>query len=183
MLGGELIFPLDRAKETLRFYRDWSIAAPDKVRADATMLSGLEGPALAIIVCYCGSTETGEKVLQPLRQFGPPFADTVAPSPYARIQNSLTEVLAPGFLHYWKSGFSARSERDRATRRLLRRRGPFAVGRGRHRTRGRGGRSSRRGRDGFQPPARAAQLSRPTGMARARRRRETTSPGRARATA
>jgi hypothetical protein len=34
-----------------------------------------------------------------------------------------------------------------------------------------------------RPPARAAQLSRPTGMARARRRRETTSPGRARATA
>jgi FAD/FMN-containing dehydrogenase len=105
VLGGELVFPLDRAKETLRFYRDWSIAAPDELRADATLLSGPEGPALAIIVCYCGSTETGEKLLRPLRHFGPLIADTVAPSPYARIQNLLTEVLAPGFLHYWKSGF------------------------------------------------------------------------------
>lgn len=105
VLGGELIFPLDRAKETLRFYRDWSTAAPDEVRADATLLSGPEGPALAIIVCYCGSIESGEKVLRPLRQFGPPIADTVAPSPFARIQNLLTEVLTPGFLHYWKSGF------------------------------------------------------------------------------
>jgi hypothetical protein len=103
VLGGELIFPLDRAKETLRFYRDWSLAAPDEVRADASLVSGPEGPALAIIVCYCGSIDDGERVLRPLRQFGPPVVDTVGPSPYARIQNLLTEVLAPGFCHYWKS--------------------------------------------------------------------------------
>jgi FAD/FMN-containing dehydrogenase len=118
VLGGELIFPLDRAKETLRFYRDWSTAAPDEVRADATLLSGPDGPALAILVCYCGSIESGEKVLRPLRQFGPPIADTVAPSPYARIQNLLTEVLTPGFLHYWKSGFF-RSFSDDAIEKLV----------------------------------------------------------------
>jgi FAD/FMN-containing dehydrogenase len=118
VLGGELIFPLDRAKETLRFYRDWSLAAPDEVRADATLLSGPEGPALAIIVCYCGPIETGEKVLQPLRQFGSPIADTIAPSPYARLQNLLTEVLAPGFQHYWKSGFF-RSFSDEAIENLV----------------------------------------------------------------
>ncbi len=118
VLGGELIFPLDRAKETLRFYRDWSTAAPDEVRADATLLSGPEGPALAIVVCYCGSIETGEKVLRPLRHFGLPIADTVAPSPYARIQNLLTEVLTPGFLHHWKSGFF-RSFSDDAIEKLV----------------------------------------------------------------
>jgi FAD/FMN-containing dehydrogenase len=104
VLGGELIFPLDRAKETLRFYRDWSLSAPDEVRADASLVSGPEGPALAIIVCYCGSIDEGERVLRPLRQFGPPVVDTIGPSPYARIQNLLTEILAPGFCHYWKSG-------------------------------------------------------------------------------
>ena len=50
MLGGELIFPLDRAKETLRFYRDWSLAAPDEVRADATLLSGPEPPSSAALM-------------------------------------------------------------------------------------------------------------------------------------
>ena len=118
VLGGELIFPLDRAKETLRFYRDWSLTAPDEVRADATLLSGPEGPALAIIVCYCGSIDDGERVLRPLRQFGPPVVDTIGPSPYARIQNLLTEVLAPGFCHYWKSGFF-RSFSDDAIERLV----------------------------------------------------------------
>lgn len=105
VLGGEIVFPLDRAKETLRLYRDWSTGAPDEVRADATLLSGPEGAALAIIVCHCGSIETGEKVLRPLRQLSARVADTIAPVPYARVQNLLTEVLTPGFFHYWKSGF------------------------------------------------------------------------------
>jgi hypothetical protein len=104
VLGGEIIYPLDRAKEVLRFYRDWSITAPDEVRADATLLSGPDGPALAIIVCYCGAIEEGESVLQPLRSFGSPMVDTVAPVPYATVQNLLTKVFRPGLLHYWKAG-------------------------------------------------------------------------------
>lgn len=105
VLGGEIVYPLDQAKKVLRFYRDWSTAAPDEVRADATLLSGPDGPALDIIVCYCGELGEGEKVLQPLRSFGSPMSDTVAPVPYATVQNLLTEVFQPGFLHYWKSGF------------------------------------------------------------------------------
>ena len=104
VLGGEIIYPLDRAKEVLRFYRDWSITAPDEVRADATLLSGPDGPALAIIVCYCGAIEEGESVLQPLRSFGSPMVDTVAPVTYATVLNLLTKVFRPGLLHYWKAG-------------------------------------------------------------------------------
>lgn len=105
VLGGEIVYPLDQAKKVLRFYRDWSTAAPDEVRADATLLSGPEGPALDVIVCYCGALEEGEKVLRPLRSCGAPIADTVAPVPYATVQNLLTPVFQPGLLHYWKSGF------------------------------------------------------------------------------
>ncbi|MCP3760698.1 FAD-binding oxidoreductase [Streptomyces sp. TBY4] len=105
VLGGELVYPLDQAEEVLRFYRGWSSEAPDEVRADATLLSGPEGPALAIIVCYCGAVDDGEKVLQPLRQFGSPMMDAIAPVPYATVQNLLTEVFQPGLRHYWKSGF------------------------------------------------------------------------------
>ncbi|GAA4441690.1 FAD-binding oxidoreductase [Pontibacter saemangeumensis] len=104
VLGGEIVYPLDQAKEVLRFYRDWSTTAPDEVRADATLLSGPHGPALAIMVCYCGAIGEGERVLQPLRSFGSPMVDTVAPVPYATVQNLLTEVFRPGLLHYWKAG-------------------------------------------------------------------------------
>lgn len=106
VLAGEMIFPLDRAKEVLRFYRDWSTAAPDEVRADATLLSGPNGPALDIIVCYCGAIDEGEKVLRPLRACCPSMVvDTVAAVSYKTVQNILTDVFQPGSLHYWKAGF------------------------------------------------------------------------------
>src|SRR5512134_63084 len=102
VLGGEIVYPLDQAKKVLRFYRDWSTEAPDEVRADATLLSGPEGPALDIIVCYCGAIDEGEKVLRPMRSCGSPLADSVAPVPYVTVQNLLTPIFQPGRLHYWK---------------------------------------------------------------------------------
>jgi FAD/FMN-containing dehydrogenase len=105
VLAGEVIFPLDRAKEVLRFYREWSIGAPDEVRADATLLTGPEGPALDVILCHCGPIEEGENVLKPMRSCVPPLVDSVAPVPYHTVQNLLTEVFQPGLLHYWKAGF------------------------------------------------------------------------------
>jgi FAD/FMN-containing dehydrogenase len=104
VLAGEVVYPLDQAKEVLRFYRDWSAAAPDEVRADATLLSGPEGPALDVILCYCGPIEEGEKVLRPMRSCGSPLADSVAPVPYATVQNLLTDIFQSGRLHYWKAG-------------------------------------------------------------------------------
>jgi FAD/FMN-containing dehydrogenase len=108
VLAGQVIYPLDQAKEVLRFYRDWSESAPDEVRADATLLTGPEGPVLDVILCYCGRIEEGEKVLRPMRSCGSPLADSVAAVPYATVQNLLTEVFQPGRLHYWKSGFVRR---------------------------------------------------------------------------
>lgn len=105
LLAGELIYPLDQAKAVLRFFRDWSTTAPDEVRADATLLSGPDGPALDIKICYCGAIEEGERVLRPVRSFCPPIVDTVAPVPYETVQNLLTAVFQPGSLHYWKAGF------------------------------------------------------------------------------
>lgn len=105
VLAGEVVYPLHEAKRVLRFYREWSAAAPDEVRADATLLSGPQGPALGLILCYCGAIEEGEKALRPMRSCGSPLADSVAPVPYATVQNLLTEVFQPGWLHYWKSGF------------------------------------------------------------------------------
>lgn len=63
------------------------------------------GPGLAIVVCYCGPIEEGERRLQLLREFGSPVANTVATVPYATVQTLLDAALPPGDLHYWKSNF------------------------------------------------------------------------------
>src|SRR5262249_13858440 len=80
ILGGLLLHAFARAREVLRFYREFSGAAPDEVCADAVFLTTPEGQRLlAISACYAGPVEEGERVLRPLRAFGPPLQDLIAP--------------------------------------------------------------------------------------------------------
>src|SRR5262249_6657235 len=39
-------------------------------------------PALAVTLCFCGALEEGERLVQPLRQFGTPIADRICPMTY-----------------------------------------------------------------------------------------------------
>jgi FAD/FMN-containing dehydrogenase len=90
LLGGLIVYPFAQAKEVLRFYRDFTSAAPDELTAAAGFLTDPDGTLVAgIIAAYCGSLEEGEKVLKPLRSFGPPLADHIAPMPYEDVQKLL----------------------------------------------------------------------------------------------
>ncbi len=106
VLGGMLIHPYAKAREILRFYRDFTATAPDELTTYANLLTTPEGePVLAIILCYNGPIEVGEKVLRPLRAFGPPVADQVAPIAYQEMQMLLDASFPPGLQNYWKSSF------------------------------------------------------------------------------
>ena len=54
---------------------------------------------------YVGPAEQGEAALRPLRTFGTPVADTVAPMPYTALQSMLDEGFPFGLQVYWKSEF------------------------------------------------------------------------------
>jgi len=60
----------------------------------------------AVVVCYNGSVEAGERVLRPLRTFGPPVADEVAPMPYCKVQTLFDEAFIRGRHYYFKSNFT-----------------------------------------------------------------------------
>ena len=45
----------------------------------------------------------GERVAQPLRAFGHPIADVIAPHPFTAWQTILDPLLTPGMRNYWKS--------------------------------------------------------------------------------
>jgi hypothetical protein len=62
-------------------------------------------PVTAIHVCYAGSVEAGEKVLQPLREFGPPLVDAVRIMPYVELQTMLDSGAPPDQHNYWKSSY------------------------------------------------------------------------------
>lgn len=107
VLSGMVVHPLERAKEVIRFYRDFVATAPDELTVYAAALTTPDGfEALAIVPCYCGDDlGEGERLLQPLRAFGPPVADTVGPMPYITLQQMLDPACPYGIRSYWKSTF------------------------------------------------------------------------------
>ncbi|MBI3302534.1 MAG: FAD-binding oxidoreductase [Deltaproteobacteria bacterium] len=85
VLAGILEHPLSKASEVLRFFHEYMNVAPDELTALAYMPIA-DGAALGVVVCYCGDLQVGEKVLEPLRSFGRPVADTIQPRPYVEMQ-------------------------------------------------------------------------------------------------
>jgi hypothetical protein len=106
VLGGMVLYPFEKAKETLAFYRDFSKAIPDEVNTIGGLLTSSDGvPLVAIAVCYNGSLDVGEKVLRPLREFGPPVADQVCSIAYRQMQTLLDAATVRGRRYYIKSSF------------------------------------------------------------------------------
>ncbi len=107
VLAGMVIHPMEKAREVLRFYREFCRSCPDQALAAAALMTSPEGMPVAVIVAsYIGDVEEGERVMQPLRNFGSPLADTIAPISYAGL-NSLFDAAFPygGVQRYWKSSF------------------------------------------------------------------------------
>jgi FAD/FMN-containing dehydrogenase len=107
VLAGMVIHPIDKAREVLRFYRDFCRSCPDEMLAAASLMTSPEGaPVAVIIVSYIGDIAKGEALVAPLRQFGSPLADTIAPTSYTEL-NTLFDAAVPygGVQRYWKSSF------------------------------------------------------------------------------
>jgi hypothetical protein len=75
-------------------------------------------PAVAVVLGYNGSPAAGEKLLRPLREFGPPLADMVGPISYCRLQTLLDEAFPAGLHNYWKSTY-LRGLEDEAIETLI----------------------------------------------------------------
>jgi FAD/FMN-containing dehydrogenase len=115
VLAGAVLYPAERAMEVLRFYREYASMAPDEL---TTILSLRHAPAapfvperlhgapvIGILVCYSGPVQEGERVVQPLRKFGPPMVDAIRPTAYAAHQEMLDATVPHGLRYYWKSDY------------------------------------------------------------------------------
>jgi FAD/FMN-containing dehydrogenase len=107
VLSGLLLFPLNNAREVLRFYRDFTSGAiPDELTIYAATLCTPDGvPVVALIPVWCGDMEEGERVLKPVRTFGSPIADMITRMPYPAMQQMIDGVAPFGLRSYWKSQF------------------------------------------------------------------------------
>ena len=106
VLGGVVVYPFDKAKEALRFYRDFSGAIPDEVNTICELLTSPDGaPVVAVLACHHGPIEAAEEALRPLREFGPPLSDSIQPITYGQMQSMLDGGATPGLQYYNKTSF------------------------------------------------------------------------------
>jgi FAD/FMN-containing dehydrogenase len=90
VLGGARTWPVARAGEVLRAYRDLAAAAPDELTAIAGVLPLATGPAFGIGVCWRGEPAAAERALAPLRRLDGPLEDTIRLIPYLDMQSLLS---------------------------------------------------------------------------------------------
>jgi hypothetical protein len=106
VLAGGLSFPPEQARDALRFYHRFASGAPDELSTAGSVSRHPEGGSIvSIAVCYCGPLDEGERVLQPLRDFGRPVAGAIGPLPYQAFQSGSDSDFPRGRQHYWKSSY------------------------------------------------------------------------------
>ena len=58
---------------------------------------------MVTLLCYSGASAGGERLLRPLRNFGPPIADQVSVMPYTAVQGIVENFNPRGLRNYWKT--------------------------------------------------------------------------------
>ena len=62
-------------------------------------------PFIAMVTCWAGDLDKGEKALQPIRDVAPVVAEMVGPMPYPALNSAFDALVPPGLQHYWKANF------------------------------------------------------------------------------
>jgi len=106
VFGGAVFYPAAKAKEVLRFWREFAAASPDELVTQGGSFNLPDGTLVfGIAACYCGPVSDGEEVLKPLRTFDTPIADALGPMSYIQLQGMFEPFFPPGRQVYAKSNF------------------------------------------------------------------------------
>jgi FAD/FMN-containing dehydrogenase len=114
VLAGLALWPLERAPEVVRGWRDYVEGAPDELSTGIAVLTAppeefvpehLRGrPAVGIPAIYVGDPEEGAAVMQPLKDLGPDL-DLIGPMPYVEFQALLDPANPPGLRNYFRGDY------------------------------------------------------------------------------
>ena len=106
--SGLIAYPVDQARDVLRFFRDITSALPDDLTIFGGLLHAPDGAPIAVlIVCHCGPLDQAERALQPIKKFRTPLINAIAPTTYEATNMMLDAGFPRGALNYWKSNFMA----------------------------------------------------------------------------
>ena len=114
VLGGLAMWPIERAPEVLRAWRDYVDTAPDELSTGAAIVTAppeefvpdeLKGErVIGLVVLYVGDPAEGAGVVQPLKDLGP-AVDLIQPMPYTAFQAFLDPLAPRGFRGYFRGEY------------------------------------------------------------------------------
>jgi FAD/FMN-containing dehydrogenase len=115
VVAGPVFWSIDKARDALRFYRDYMAKAPDDLNAFFAFLIVPPGPPFpenlhnktvcGVMICYTGSPDSAENAVAPFKDFGPPVFQMVGPIPFPAVQSMFDPLVPPGLQNYWKADF------------------------------------------------------------------------------
>jgi FAD/FMN-containing dehydrogenase len=113
--GGPMFFELSEVENVLRFYRDYIADAPREMGAFPAFQIAPPLPFIpqdrhgdtfiAMVACWTGPLEQGERALKPFHDVAPVVAEFVGPIPYPALNGAFDGLVPPGLQHYWKANF------------------------------------------------------------------------------
>jgi FAD/FMN-containing dehydrogenase len=119
VLSGWILHPFDQALDFARFWRDFAVTMPNelfgllRLRASGETpflppeLRGADRAYIGLEVVWSGDPEEGQRVLAPLRAWGSPACDTIAPGDFVTLQSSIDSGAKHGVGRYERSGYLA----------------------------------------------------------------------------
>lgn len=103
--GGNLIYPIEAAKEVFLRYRDWIASAPDELTSSVLIMNFppmpevpefLRGRSFVMVRgCYCGPIEQGEALLQSWREWRAPIIDDFKAMPFSDVATISNDPVDP----------------------------------------------------------------------------------------
>lgn len=115
VVGGLVAWPASEAPKVLELYRSLAETAPPELTLIALMRPAPPAPWLpkemhgkpivALLACFSGKPEEGEKAVASIKAFGRPIGDVLVRRPYVQMQSLLDATQPKGRRYYWKSEY------------------------------------------------------------------------------
>ncbi|RKH61007.1 FAD-binding oxidoreductase [Corallococcus llansteffanensis] len=114
VIAGPTLWPLDRAAEVMRWYREFLPAAPEELNGFFAFMTVPPAPPFpealhlqkvcGVVWCYSGDPAQADALFAPVQALKPSLHG-VQPMPYPMLQTAFDALYPPGHQWYWRADF------------------------------------------------------------------------------
>ncbi|RKH32555.1 FAD-binding oxidoreductase [Corallococcus praedator] len=114
VIAGPTLWPLDRAEQVMRWYREFLPAAPEDLNGFFAFMTVPPAPPFpeelhlkkmcGVVWCYTGDPAKADALFAPVRALNPALYG-VQPMPFPLLQTAFDGLYPPGLQWYWRADF------------------------------------------------------------------------------